>query len=79
MDSEQTQRDQKRDQALTVIANAFTSIAHSLAVIAANTTGISPEEKAAIKKVTADLSSSHNRLQDAVTAASAGVKQSSKQ
>jgi hypothetical protein len=63
------------EHAMNVIAQALTSIAHSFAAIAASMTGITPEQKAAIEKVTADLKVSHDRLVAAIDAASAGAKE----
>ncbi len=60
--------------AFNVIANALTSLAHSVAIIAANTAGITPEQTALIQKVTGDLRVSHDRLVAATVAASAGAK-----
>ncbi len=64
---------QHSDPALQVIASALTSIAQSFAVIAANTSGITPAQAAAIQSITGDLKVSHDRLQAAVAAASTGV------
>ncbi len=65
---------QHSDPALQVIASALTSIAQSFAVVAANTSGITPQQTAAIQQMTADLKVSHDRLQAAITAASVGAE-----
>jgi hypothetical protein len=67
-------RNHRDNQALNIIAQALSSMAHSFAIIAANTAGITPEQKAAIEKVTGDLKVSHDRLQAAVEAAGIDAK-----
>jgi len=69
MDQEKLARKQQRDHSLEVIAGALASMAHSFAIIAANTSGITPQQKAVIEKSTADLKGSHDRLIAAVQAA----------
>lgn len=66
-------RNNEKDHALTLIANSLSSIAQSFAVIAANTSGITPAQTAAIQKVTSDLQVSHDKLQAAVDAAQPGT------
>lgn len=60
--------------ALNVMASAFTSIAHSMAIIAVGTGGITPAQKEVLLKVTTDLKNSHDRLVAATQAATVPAK-----
>lgn len=55
------------DPAVALIAQSLASIAHSFALLVQHELRtITPEEKAAIDKITSDLKSSHDRLVAAI-------------
>lgn len=62
------------DPALMLIGQALASIAHSVSIAVSRMEDLSPEEKAAVQKVTNDLKSSHDRLIAAINAAQPAVK-----
>ena len=68
-------KDRTMDQAITLIAQSLSNIAQSFSIYVAHQVGMPADQTAMLKKITADLKDSHDKLVAAVNAAQLPAKQ----